>query len=237
MTDTIPIILDNLPYWRVAIRPWEYRDDRITSARECFDILESIAVRAGGWRYPFVSRDRDRMHIRRDHAEAVVNEHEFREFARLYRSGQFLYVAVLREAASNHALAEASRIYRHREPRGSTEPTGGVNIVRMMRLVSVAFLNLQSLVERLHLDCAVQMSLRLANINRYALVAGTERQMDELYQAADEAVEIETAFNPKDLRVKPLELAVAVSRDIYAGFGWLDPMDFVLDGIQEEALK
>lgn len=237
MTASLPVALNSLPYWRFTFRPAVYRGDRIASARECLDILESVAIRVAGWRYPFVSRDHDRTHLRKNHAEAFVDSGEFREFGRLYRSGQFLYVTVLREALLNGTLDEVREISQWHKPRGSIPPTGGINIIRMMRLVTVAFLNAQSLVERLNLGDRVGMSLRLANIKGHVLVAGPRRELDEYYQVVEESIEVDATYSPEDVRIKPLALAIAAARDIYAAFGWLDPLDFVLAGIQEEALK
>lgn len=237
MTASVPIAVDGLPYWRVLIRPTHHRGDRIVTSRECLNVLESIAVRAGGWRYPFVSRDNERLRIRDDHVEVVVDSSEFREFVRLYRSGQLLFVSVLREAFLVGTLEEAREIAKYSAPRGSVPPTGGVNIIRLVRLVSVAFENARLLVEHLNIQEPMEMSFKLGNIKGHVLVAGPHRELDELYQAPEETIEFKREFSPEDLRVKSRTLALEVTSEFFAAFHWTDPVDYVLAGMQEEALK
>jgi hypothetical protein len=84
----------------------------------------------------------------------------------------------------------------------------------------------------------VRVSMRLANVEGNVLVAGEPyRSLDEYYQAPEPIIDYERTFSPDDLKLKPRELGIETARHFYAAFGWLDPVDFVLHGLQEEALK
>lgn len=227
--------IDGFPYWRVSVRPNIYQENRIDVSR-CFNVLESMAVRAGGWRYPFVSRKGDRLNVRGDHVEAHVESGDIREFSRLYRSGQFLYVTVLREAFNPDVLEAARESARWNQRNNGVEPTGGIHIVRLMRLASVAFLNTKTLVEQLNLEVAVQVSLKLANVRGNVLISDPMHELDECYQTLEASVETTNQYSPEDLLTKPAVLAVSAVRDIVATFRWFDPDDLVLRGFQEMSL-
>jgi hypothetical protein len=236
MTDSIPVSgIAELPYWRVSERPSEYRGDRIATASECLDLLEAMSVRSGGWRYPFVSRRREGIRLRSDHVEVFTSSGEIQEFARMYRSGQYLYVTTLREAYHPGALEEARELARILS--ADEAPGVAVSIVRLMRLVSVAFLNAKALIERLNLNGALSISMRLANVRGAVLVAGEPRRsLDELYRVDEGIVDYDRQYDAARLTVEPLETAVEAAKHFFAVFGWRDPAEFVLRGLQEEAL-
>jgi hypothetical protein len=225
-------------YWRSTIRPVDYDADRIDDSAHCLETLESISVRAGGWRYPFVSRQRERISVHQNYVDSLINTGHFLEFARLYRSGQFIYAAALREAfldQDSEPLREAKWLA---DVSGSTtRPAGAINIVRLVRLVSVTFINAQRLVEKLKVDGSLELSMRLTNIAGYVLTAGHERQLDEYYPAADPTIDYQVELNAAALRRNATNESVRAAKVFFAGFHWLDPSDLVMRSLEEEALS
>lgn len=227
------------PYWRVVIRLGEYDGSRIIEVAKCMDVLESTAVRAGGWRYPFVSRDHDRFSIGPNYAQSWIEQADFLEFSRLYQSGQFVYATALRESflpADNEQLKEARELAKSNDISVDSYPTGVVNIVRFMRLATVAFINCQRLIDALGYEGAVTMNFRLANVKGAVLVAGFERDLDEYYQANETILDHDIVMPSNDIRTNPDSCGLLVAKHFFARFRWIDPDDFVLRGLQEEAL-
>ena len=107
-----------------------------------------------------------------------------------------------------------------------------------MRLTSVAFLNAKALIEKLDLSETLAISMRMANVRGAVLVAGEPRRsLDEFYQATETTIDYDRVYDVDQIRVDPLQIAIDAAAHFYAVFGWRDPVDFVLHGLQEEALK
>ena len=194
-------------------------------------------MRAGGWSYPFISDKGGEVRIRDRHVEASIAKHDFREFVRLYRSGQFFYASVLRESFSESALAESREIAQSDHPLGAINPTGGINIVRLMRLAAVGLINGCRLIEELGLaDSEIHFTFGLSNINGQVLVAGTRRSFDQRFQAHG-YLSIERQYNAAALLSEIDLTTLDVMQDIYAHFGWNRVDDHVIRGLYNESLE
>lgn len=82
-------------YWRVLIRPTEYREDCIESLKECRDIVSASLLRLRGWDYPHIDY--------KDFTNGqnyVSSSSDFMchiEHWRFYQSGQFLHHFAMEE--------------------------------------------------------------------------------------------------------------------------------------------
>ena len=77
------------------------------------------------------------------------------------------------------------------------------------RLASVAFVNVQHLLDVFEYVGDVNVDLRLANVKGAVLVAGFERKLDEYYQARDPVLDYEIKASSNELRTKPNEYGLA----------------------------
>lgn len=93
MKDGLLERIQEMAYWRVLIRPVIPLNDQL-SFRTCSDLVAASKVSVRGWDYPHVESQRpdDRGGIGRgeDYSESWTDWEGFREFWRMYRSGQFL---------------------------------------------------------------------------------------------------------------------------------------------------
>lgn len=79
--------------------------------------------------------------------------------------------------------------------------------------------------------------MRLANIQGAVLVAGEPRRsLDEVHQAAESTIDFDREYEADQISVDPLGNAIEAATHFYAVFGWRDPVDFVLRGLQEEGV-
>jgi len=229
-----------LPHWRTRIYPQTYEENRINDSVQCLDVLERVSVRSAGWRYPFVSRDRDRFAIRKNFAEAWISSGEYVEFSRQYTSGQFFYVTALREAFlsdDSEPIREAQELARLNGIDREKWPTGVVSIVRLMRLVSIAFMNAQRLADEFKISDDIVVDMRLANVAGRVLITGDPmRELDEYYQATESNIDYDVSVHSVDLRANTLRYGLEATKHFYSRFTWLDPTEFVLQGLQDQAL-
>lgn len=83
-------------YWRVLIRPTQYREDRIPTLSACRQTLEDSVVRLRGWDYPHI--DHEHTQNRQSWMESSVDWlHGHIEYWRFYQSGQFIHYFAMRE--------------------------------------------------------------------------------------------------------------------------------------------
>jgi hypothetical protein len=98
-------------YWKVAITPCEYLENRFTFA-ELKLIVEKCAVSLRGWDYPHL--DRENTFNRSGYLESYCEFDYLIEYWRLYRSGKFMHLFGMREDGRKESpVPERFRWYAH----------------------------------------------------------------------------------------------------------------------------
>jgi hypothetical protein len=74
-------------YWKVIMHPSEFRRDRIANLLECQRLVENCKVSLRGWDYPHF----ERLVSSEDYICSETDWEIYKEYWRLYRSGQFVH--------------------------------------------------------------------------------------------------------------------------------------------------
>ncbi len=79
-------------YWRVLIRPTQYKKDLISSLSECRRFIEESKVSLRGWDYPHIERRGEGLVNGDDWVESSTDWSQYLEHWRFYQSGQFAHL-------------------------------------------------------------------------------------------------------------------------------------------------
>lgn len=107
-------------YWKVIIRPFQFKKTRIDTLKEIRALFEDISVRLRGWDYPPVFREYIINYS--DYIESVIDWETQIEIWRMYQSGQFAHLfgciedwvrsEGLRSTSGRRILSILSTLYR-----------------------------------------------------------------------------------------------------------------------------
>jgi hypothetical protein len=78
-------------YWEVVIRPTHYEKVRISDLSQCLKIVEDCTVKLRGWDYPHISNKTPPYNCV-NYVESIVDWDVYKEFWRMYQSGQFVHL-------------------------------------------------------------------------------------------------------------------------------------------------
>lgn len=82
-------------YWRICVRPVDYRKERIESLTKCYELVQNATVRLRGWNYPHT--EENSLIYGQDYVESSSEFGSNKEIWRLYQSGQFIHHIAMRE--------------------------------------------------------------------------------------------------------------------------------------------
>lgn len=82
-------------YWKVAISPSKYKENRITSLKTCKDLVVDATIKLRGWDYPH--SDTKSIISGQNFVECFSEFWDNKEFWRFYQSGQFVNHFAMRE--------------------------------------------------------------------------------------------------------------------------------------------
>jgi hypothetical protein len=98
MTNQTTSLLDKIKsrgYWHIVIRPEVFLKERITSLRDCQQLIENNQIRHRGWYFPHID-ERD-LHRGLDYIELNTEFRSTKESWRFYQSGQLAFFSALSE--------------------------------------------------------------------------------------------------------------------------------------------
>jgi len=78
-------------YWRVVIRPANFRENRIENIAELFPLVRKCSVQIRGWDFPHIDRQ-ESLHTSTDFVRQEISWRNHVEHWRFYQSGQFVYL-------------------------------------------------------------------------------------------------------------------------------------------------
>ena len=89
--NNIENIINQTGYWRVIIKPSEYKE-QIKSFAECKDIMENITVSFRGWNFPHVDINMiDNMSNWIEMSTNISHLPQYKEYWKFFLSGQFAF--------------------------------------------------------------------------------------------------------------------------------------------------
>lgn len=92
MESTLADKIKSRGYWRIIIRPPQFKKDLIPSLDECLRLIVESKVSLRGWDYPHVAREGEGLANGLDWVESSTEWGEILEYWRFYQSGQFAHL-------------------------------------------------------------------------------------------------------------------------------------------------
>ena len=205
-------------YWRVNIRPTEYRERRLERLSDVHAIVKACQVSFRGWDYPsWEERD---LRNEGEFVEGLVDwpPRHF-EYVRFYRTGQFLHLLSGWEAFISH-----EELFRNHYPR-PTHRAGYLSVVGVVYLATEVFEFAARLASKGLLRPKAFVSVQLHNMNDHQLETfGASRILfNEYVRTSDNPVVFEREATEDELISSGDQLALDLAVEIFENFNWNDP--------------
>lgn len=201
--------IQEMAYWRVLIRPAIPLDEQLLF-KECLEFVNTSKVSVRGWDYPHIEQQRldGRGGIGRgeDFYESWTDWEGFREFWRMYRSGQFLSYNLLHGEVGMYGQEGGQRI---------------VLSVDTVYSVSEYVEFAQRLAKNVPLKGGYVLTVSLRNAAGYRLSAGSGRMpfLDARVNHCQDLT-VSRKISSSEMTKGTVEIANGVLLEIFDYFGW-----------------
>jgi hypothetical protein len=237
---TLPVPVLDHPHWRVNMRPLPYEPERIPSLGAGFELIQSTKLSLRGWDYPHLSH---KPHQRATGNRWIAAWSDFMshvEYWRFYQSGQFLYLAAVREAVEPQWRAQL----RHAaESHGSyvdmnwdTVP-GYFSLLNFLYTVTEIIEFAARLAQRGVYPGEIALAIELRKVSGFVLTPDLDRAWSGVRQTFEPNIGRTWNYESKDLVAASAEIGIQVSAWFFERLGWLDPSVEVLRRDQKQFLE
>lgn len=225
MKDDILQIIKSRGFWRINFEPLVYQE-KLAKLADCKDIVEKNSV-------PRRTEDSTGIEAGSNFYQAWTDWCEFKEFWRMYQSGQFLHYFGLREDWSEiHHWGRAT------EKAAERKPT--LNIIgELIYQVTEIYEFLSRLTRSGIYDEGVRVSIALNNMKDRKLVVVDPMRAPLLntYKTSMEKIEISKQYSQEIILARSEELAFETILHILERFEWHNPPIDVFKRDQEILLS
>ncbi len=205
---SLPEKIAKLPHWRVTYRPSTYKE-RITDSQAAFDLIRKSLVRRRGWDYPYVSEDNVEQIREREYVASGCDWSGLVEYWRLYYSGQFVHLFVLRENVM------------YDKPGYIDIPNTLYNIAEVIEFAA-------RLTEKGIYQDSLQISIQIKKVKGFNLAA-KDRRWHGHYSTTANIIEKRVEVNARDLLGQTANITLDTTIDILKSFGWDNPPRDILE--------
>lgn len=202
-------------YWRVEIHSTEYQDNRLSTRAAMQDILSSATVSLRGWPYPYFRAEETTYNGK--WLEGQVNWSYFREYWRLYESGQWLHYLGLHGAWITREILFEGRSPLPPQHPGYLHVRGDV-LYTLTEILRFAM----GLAQGGVFDPAVFLSIQLHNTRDYMLFESFERFFPHEYvNQSDRPIEQQQSVPVGQLAAIADQIALEMAIKVFSVFGWV----------------
>jgi hypothetical protein len=221
-------------HWRINFQPL-VAENKLQSPRDCRDIMEKNKVRLRGWDYPYIptntSSDKD-IYPTNSGYEAWNSYGAYKEFWRIYQSGQFIHYRALIE---DWAADDTPRL-------GNLDGTwkNTLGIVRAIYQVTEIFEFANRLCRSEIYNEGLKISLSLRGCNGRSLKVDDPNRVgfyDDSYVCKIEVVEFKEKYEKDQLIGTSKELGFESIIYFFERFGWHKPNTGMIKEEQEKLLS
>lgn len=202
-------------YWRVEIHSTEYQDNRLSSRAAMQDLLSSATVSLRGWPYPYFRAEETTYNGK--WLEGQVNWSYFREYWRLYESGQWLHYLGLRGA-----WITRERLFEGQSPLPPQHP-GYLHVRGDVLYILTEILRFaMGLAQGGVFDPTAFLSIQLHNTRNYMLFESFERFFPHEYvNQSDRPIEQQQSVPVGQLAAIADQIALEMAIKVFSVFGWV----------------
>lgn len=230
----LPVPVQDAPHWRVILRPETFEAERISTLKECWNLMESCRVLLRGWDYPHVDRED------RANGQAWIASwcdwKGHREYWRFYQSGQFIHLCSFWE--DSYPEKAKQRAQRIRFMPQDFSPSGYLDIVDMLCTITEIFEFATRLAQKGVFGDSLSITVQMTEIKDRILIAwDLSRIWDGFYRATEHTLAKERRLETELLVSKSAELARDTTAWFYERFGWMDASPQLLANEQQKLLE
>lgn len=227
--DTISAIRANA-HWQIRLRP-EVHNEQLLSLTECRKFVERNAVKIRGWDYPFLDESEEGRETGLDYFGSAIDWGRFKEFWRLFQSGQFYHLRALPENdTSNYPLSLG-----HGQPSGPVFK--GVSLESSVFHLTEVMHFAKRLAATPNFGPTLHAEIILKNVKDRALGVDVRRVPGFFSQIGIADVPWSKAIPVSDLLNQPNEIAVEAAGYILERFGAHRLTLDVIRRVQQELLQ
>lgn len=217
-------------YWRVEIRSTEYQQKRLSTCAGMRDLLSRATVSLRGWPYPYYQANETAYNGQ--WLEGKVAWENYREYWRLYESGQWIHYSRLYGAGVAREV--------HFEGRSPLPPqhTGYVHIRRgILFTLTEIFHFAVGLAQGGILDPTAFLSVQLHNTKDYMLYESFDRFFPHEYvNQWDTPIIYEQNLPASELSANADNIALTFAIKVFSVFGW-SPAEVAIRNFVEDQKK
>ncbi|MBU0612464.1 hypothetical protein KKB10_00455 [Patescibacteria group bacterium] len=213
-------------YWRVVIRPGEYKKTRINSLEECEKLIKDNQVRLRGWDYPHVDSQEG---IFRSSTSSVASFSNWPEggkieYWELDQSAQFTHYFCIREdlEIKNEKIMEIKREFRLSDPVRLGDRF--FEIINGLYSFTEIYLFASRIAEKVEYSDEIEISITLGNTSGRTLFFWNMfmRHLSMAYTCKFEPIEMTKQYKTDDLISQYKEFSLDVAIETFKYFNWKD---------------
>lgn len=217
-------------YWRVEIRSAEYQAKRLTTCAAMQAILSSATVSLRGWPYPYYEAGETAYNGQ--WLEGKVDWSYYREYWRLYESGQWIHY--LKVPGAGVAREE---IFKHLTPL-PPQHAGYIHVRGdILFALTEIFHFAVGLAQSGVLDPTAFLSVQLHNTKDYMLYESSGRFFPRQYvNQWDTPIPLEQSLPASELSAVADKIALEMTIKVFSVFGWT-PAEAAIRNLVEDQKK
>ena len=219
-------------YWKVVIRPNQFRKELIGDISQCLKIVEECRVKLRGWDYPHIG-NKSPPYSGEDYVESVTDWDLHKEFWRMYQSGQFLHLFGVHE----DWFDEEESLFGHSKYYKQVKPWSLLEVI--MALYS--FTEIYEFASRLSQKASfgfLSISITLHGMNGRQLgFFEVGRTLHAEYVCHVNEISREREMHVETLLGKGKEISLDETLEILKRFNWISPPREILKEDQRKLLE
>lgn len=219
MNDDFINTIKSRGYWRINFQPTGKPAN--LSLKECEELVDKNSVRLRGWYYPFYghgSADNHGISNYNNYVGGWIDAGEFKEFWRIYQSGQFLHYSAVQE----DWLTPDTNTIRHNPD--EVEPGKYLNFVGSLTMY---FTEIIEFLTRLHRSglypdgVSVKISLHNTKGRELTSFEGF-RHLSTVKKTQEDPVVFQRSYSPDELSKSARDLAIEPIQRFFELFNFAD---------------
>lgn len=227
-----PEFVKKRPHWRVLIKPFPFRKDRLNELSKCWETLQSCQVATPkGWRFPKMYGE-----MRQAGNDYIFSSPEYGEsyYWALFQSGQFLYISQFVEDFDPD-LVNKARSQFYSMPEDFT-PSGRIEILWTLYIITNIFHFAARLVERGIFDSTVSIRIEMNQIKDRILWWRDHWHWRFFYPVRVPNLDNEWKLSADQLLGNSAEISLKATKWFLERFSSYDPPDELLAEEQKKHL-
>ncbi|MCU5632905.1 hypothetical protein [Bacillus thuringiensis] len=215
-------------YWRILVRPIEYREKRIASLKECRDIVSSSLLSLRGWDYPHI--DHKDFTNGQNYVSSGCDFMCHIEHWRLYQSGQFIHHFAMEEDWQSQVESIFGEKY-------NDIGFKGLEVISIVYRLSEILEFTSRLATKNIFNGGLDIHVQLHDTqDRRLFFWDKRRHLFQEYVCKIPQIEFKQRISEQELIGNGSEVALKLAYDIFERFNWNAPLE-IFRNEQRELLR